>query len=85
LPIAVPSYLLQLAIALVSVLMIGVVAALGPFLAFALQAIEGLIAYSTWSLVGLAQRVVGNRSGRSSDCSGRVRRVLQPMAAASVN
>jgi len=45
--IAVPYYLLQRAIALVSVLMIGVVAALGPFLVFGLQAIEGRIAYST--------------------------------------
>jgi hypothetical protein len=83
--IAGPSYLLQRAITLVSLLTIGIVAALGPFLVFGLQAIEGRIAYSTWSLVGLAQRVVGNRSRRSSDCSGRVRRVLQPMAAASVN
>jgi len=51
--IALPSYLVQRAIVLVSPLSIGVAGALGPFLVFGLQALQGRVAYSSWSLAGV--------------------------------
>ena len=57
--VATPSYLVQRAIPLVSPLLIGLAGALGPFLVFALQAVEGRIAYSSWTLAGLVVYCVG--------------------------
>ncbi|MEM7122551.1 MAG: hypothetical protein AAF563_14815 [Pseudomonadota bacterium] len=54
-----PLYALQRAIASVSTLTIGTLTALGPFVIFALQMIEGRVAYSTATLAGLGVFFVG--------------------------
>jgi len=57
--IVLPSYLVQRAVALVSPLTIGVAGALGPFLVFGLQAMQGRVAYSNWSLYGIIAYSLG--------------------------
>ncbi|MCP5080271.1 MAG: hypothetical protein GY948_01085 [Alphaproteobacteria bacterium] len=54
-----PLYALQRAVASVSTLTIGALTAIGPFVIFALQQIEGRVDYSTATLVGLAIYFVG--------------------------
>ncbi|MEM7170459.1 MAG: hypothetical protein AAF530_09820 [Pseudomonadota bacterium] len=49
-----PLYALQKAISMVSTLTISSLTALGPFVIFALQMVEGRVAYSDTTLVGLA-------------------------------
>jgi drug/metabolite transporter (DMT)-like permease len=65
--VATPSYLVQRAIPLVSPLLIGLAGALGPFLVFGLQAIEGRIAYSSWTLVGLVVYCLGTALAATSE------------------
>ena len=54
-----PLYALQRAVALISTLTIGAITALGPFLIFALQVVEGRVAFATLTLVGLGLYSVG--------------------------
>lgn len=54
-----PLYALQRAVAAVSTLTIGALTAIGPFVIFALQQIEGRVDYSTATLAGLAIYFVG--------------------------
>ncbi|MEM1299767.1 MAG: hypothetical protein AAGH68_10850 [Pseudomonadota bacterium] len=54
-----PLYALQEAVALVSTLTIGAITALGPFLIFALQIVEGRVAFAEMSLIGLSLYSVG--------------------------
>lgn len=54
-----PLYALQRAVALVSTLTIGALTALGPFVIFALQLVEGRVEYSNATLVGLFIYFVG--------------------------
>ena len=54
-----PLYLLQKAVPLVSTLTLSVLTALGPFVVFALQLVEGRVVYSTVTLCGLAIYIVG--------------------------
>ncbi len=54
-----PLYALQRAVATVSTLTIGALTAIGPFVIFALQQIEGRVDYSTATLVGLAIYFIG--------------------------
>ncbi len=49
-----PLYALQRAVALVSSLTISILTALGLFVIFALQIVEGRVDYSTATLIGLA-------------------------------
>jgi len=49
-----PLYALQRAVALISTLTISVMTALGPFVIFAMQVIEGRVSHSTATLTGLA-------------------------------
>ena len=65
--VATPSYLVQRAIPLVSPLLIGLAGALGPFLVFGLQAVEGRIAYSSWTLVGLVVYCLGTVVAATSE------------------
>ena len=65
--VATPSYLVQRAIPLVSPLVIGLAGALGPFLVFGLQAVEGRIAYSSWTLVGLVVYCLGSVVAATSE------------------
>jgi hypothetical protein len=51
--IALPAYLVQRAIHLVSPLFVAVAGAVGPFIVFALQGVEGRVSYSNWTLTGL--------------------------------
>ena len=72
--VATPSYLVQRAIPLVAPLVIGLAAALGPFLVFGLQAVEGRIAYSSWTLVGLVVYCLGiGRRGHLRGAAGKAR------------
>ena len=48
-----PLYAVQKAVALISTLTISTLTALGPFLIFGLQIIEGRVAYSPATLIGL--------------------------------
>lgn len=54
-----PLYALQRAVVLVSTLTIGAITALGPFLIFALQLVEGRVTFAGMTLVGLAIYSVG--------------------------
>ena len=54
-----PLYALQRAVASVSTLTIGTLTALGPFVIFALQMVEGRVDYSTATLAGLMLFFVG--------------------------
>lgn len=54
-----PLFALQKAVSLVSTLTISAMTALGPFVIFSLQMIEGRVAYSTPTLVGLGIFFVG--------------------------
>ena len=54
-----PLYALQRAVALISTLSISVLAALGPFVIFGLQMIEGRVTYSAATLAGLTVFFVG--------------------------
>lgn len=54
-----PLYALQRAVASVSTLTIGALTAIGPFVIFALQQIEGRVDYSTATLVGLTLYFAG--------------------------
>lgn len=54
-----PLYALQMAVATVSTMTISVLSALGPFVIFVLQIIEGRVDYSQATLVGLAVYFVG--------------------------
>lgn len=54
-----PLYALQQAVALVSTLTIGAITALGPFLIFALQMVEGRVASAEMTLVGLGLYSLG--------------------------
>jgi drug/metabolite transporter (DMT)-like permease len=65
--VATPSYLVQRAIPLVSPLLIGLAGALGPFLVFGLQAVEGRIAYSSWTLAGLVVYFLGSVVAATSE------------------
>ncbi len=65
--VATPSYLVQRAIPLVSPLLIGLAGALGPFLVFGLQAVEGRIAYSSWTLAGLVVYCLGSVVAATSE------------------
>ncbi|NKB62205.1 MAG: hypothetical protein GKR95_08755 [Gammaproteobacteria bacterium] len=49
-----PLYLLQKAVPLVSTLTLGALTALGPFVVFALQLVEGRVDYSMVTLIGLS-------------------------------
>jgi len=49
-----PLVALQKAVALVSTLTIGTVTALGPFIIFGLQLVEGRVVYSTATMIGIA-------------------------------
>ena len=55
-----PLYTLQKAIAMISTLTVSALTALGPFAIFALQMIEGRVAYSTATLAGLAIYFAGS-------------------------
>ena len=55
-----PLYALQRAVASVSTLTLSALTALGPFVIFALQLIEGRVAYSNATLVGLTVYFVGS-------------------------
>ncbi|MEM9582388.1 MAG: hypothetical protein AAGA08_04670 [Pseudomonadota bacterium] len=57
--IALPLYLVQKAIPLVSTSVIALTMALGPILVFAMQAIEGRVAYSSATLLGLGFYMAG--------------------------
>ena len=65
--VATPSYLVQRAIPLVSPLLIGLAGALGPVLVFGLQAVEGRIAYSSCTLVGLVVYCLGTVVAATSE------------------
>jgi drug/metabolite transporter (DMT)-like permease len=65
--VATPSYLVQRAIPLISPLLIGLAGALGPFLVFGLQAVEGRIAYSSWTLAGLVVYGLGTVVAATSE------------------
>ncbi|MCP5075489.1 MAG: hypothetical protein GY947_19635 [Rhodobacteraceae bacterium] len=54
-----PLYALQRAVALVSTLTLSTVTALGPFVIFVLQMVEGRVEYSTQTLIGLFVYSVG--------------------------
>ncbi len=54
-----PLYLLQKAVPLISTLTLSALTALGPFLIFALQLLEGRVDYSQATLAGLAAYFVG--------------------------
>jgi hypothetical protein len=58
--ITLPSYFAQRAVALVTPLAVGVAGALGPFLVFGLQALEGRVAFSTRTLAGLIAYSLGS-------------------------
>jgi drug/metabolite transporter (DMT)-like permease len=51
--IAMPSFLVQKAIHIVSPLFIAVASALGPFVVFGLQLVDGRVHLAAWTLVGL--------------------------------
>ena len=55
-----PLYALQRAVALVSTLTISVLTALGPFVIFALQWVEGRVDHSTATLIGLGVFFTGS-------------------------
>jgi drug/metabolite transporter (DMT)-like permease len=65
--VATPSYLVQRAIPLVSPLVLGLAGALGPFLVFGLQALDGRIAYSNWTLAGLIVYCLGTVIAAASE------------------
>lgn len=55
-----PLYALQKAVAMISTLTISALTALGPFVIFGLQMIEGRVNYSTATLIGLSIYFVGS-------------------------
>jgi drug/metabolite transporter (DMT)-like permease len=51
--IAMPSFLVQKAIHIVSPLFIAVASALGPFVVFGLQMMDGRVQFAAWTFIGL--------------------------------
>ena len=71
--IALPLFLMQKAVSLVSVDFIAALTALGPAMVFVLQLLDGRIAYAPATLAGLAIYIVGALlavSGIDSDAQG---------------
>ena len=72
-----PLYALQKAISLISTLTISAITALGPFIIFGLQVIEGRVTYSDATLLGLAVYF----TGALLSFSGALRASSQPASA----
>ena len=56
---AVPLFAMQKAIAAVSLFLLSSITALGPFMVFGFQLLEGRVAYSRYTLIGLLTYSLG--------------------------